>query len=317
MNALNIFLLFIAFLLLVFFLVIIFVYKLAFYSPKQNHQDIYILPDKEAFIPYAEKIKQLIKSLDSKSYEPIFIKAKDNKSLFARYYHHDQNAPLAICFHGWHGNAIRDFCGGANTLFEMNHNVLIVDQRGQWNSQGHTISFGLKERYDVLSWIDYAIKEFGENVKITLYGVSMGAATVLMSTGLKLPANVKAIVADCPYSSADLIIKKVCKEDMKLPYNFLKGFIYASAFLLAHIRLNDKSAYIPDIVKKTTIPILIIHGQEDSFVPCKMSQDIYEANPTYIKRVTFPSADHGLSYMSDSEGYKKVLKDFISHNLNS
>lgn len=301
-------------LLVIFLITILVVYKLAFFCPKRSHDDIYVLPKQDAYKSLCDKINVMIKELDSVSYEPVYIKSHDNKKLFARFYYFEDNAPVAICFHGWHGSAIRDFCGGTKLLFELKYNVLIVDQRGQWNSQGHTISFGIKERFDVLSWINYVKERFGNDVKISLYGVSMGSATVLMSTALNLPSNVKAIIADCPYTSGKDIIKKVCKNDMKLPYAVLKPFIFASAFILAHFNLNDKNAYIPNAVKNTKIPILIIHGEEDSFVPCYMSKEIADANQKYITRVTFPNADHALSFMVDFERYKKLVIEFLKKN---
>ena len=170
------------------------------------------------------------------------------------------------------------------------------------------MTFGVKEKFDVLSWVDYVIKRFGPETKIFLYGVSMGAATVLMASGLNLPANVKAIIADCPYALPTDIIKKETQDGMKLPYNLFKPAIFASAFIWGHFNLGDKSSNCCEAVKKSKIPILIIHGEADGFVPCWMSRQIAEANTDLIQYETFPIADHGMSYMSDTVRYETIAK---------
>ena len=139
--------------------------------------------------------------LQNKPCEFVTIQSRDGLTLSGRYYHTADGAPLAIGFHGYKSCWLTDFCGGADIAFQMGQNVLLVDERAHGKSQGRTISFGIKERQDLLCWIDYALARFGSDVKILLYGVSMGGATVVMASELELPENVKGIVADCPYSA--------------------------------------------------------------------------------------------------------------------
>jgi pimeloyl-ACP methyl ester carboxylesterase len=241
--------------------------------------------------------------------EKITIRSYDGKKLCALYYHVAENAPVQIEFHGYKGNYLRDFCGGNKLARTMGHNTLVVHQRSHVDSDGRTISFGIKERKDCLSWINYACKRFGNDTPIFLSGISMGAATVLMTLEFNLPSNVIGVIADCPYSSPKEIIKKVAK-DIGYPPNLFFPFIWLGGFIYGHF--NVSAARATDAVKKSQIPILIIHGEDDRFVPCEMSRKIHEANKEKIRLVTVPNAGHGLSYMIDSDKYTKEVKGFIN-----
>ena len=183
----------------------------------------------------------------------------------------------------------------------------MVDQRSHGKSEGNTITFGIKERRDCLSWIQYICERFGNDTPIILCGLSMGAATVLMATDLELPPNIKGIIADCPYSSPKAIIQKVCK-DMHLPPKLLYPFVKLGACLLAGFNLEESDAV--SAVKNTSIPILIIHGDDDRFVPYYMSEEIAKANSSVIFE-TISTAGHGLCYMVEPKKYEDVTVKFI------
>lgn len=281
-----------------------------FYSPYKNQNDIYNIPNEQQYHEKRDYMTSLIDDFNKLTYKDVYIKSYDNLSLHGRYYHVKDNAPIDIAFHGYRGTSTRDFCGGANISFELNHNLLLVDQRAHGNSRGHSLTFGIKEKYDVLSWIKYINKRFGKKTKIVLYGVSMGATTILMSAGLKLPKNVKCIIADSPYMSPKKIINKVCK-DMHIPVFLAYPFIFTGAFLFANINIESKKSDASYLLTKSSIPILIIHGKEDRFVPYQMS-DIKRNN---ITRITFDKSGHGLSYIVHKEEYSKLAKAFIVKNM--
>ena len=184
----------------------------------------------------------------------------------------------------------------------------MVDERGHGKSGGHTITFGIKERYDCLSWAKYAAERFGSDTSVFLSGVSMGAATVLMASGLELPGNVKAITADCPFSSPGGIIRKVSR-DIKLPVFLAYPLTVLGAFLFGGFRINQCSAL--DSVRKTRLPILLIHGEDDLLVPCDMSRQIYAACRAPAELAVFPGAGHGISYFIDAKRYHMVFSEFL------
>lgn len=288
-----------------------FAYCTAFYAPdtlRGKHQSV----KAPQYDPYRPRMRELFKAFSERPCEMVTIQSHDGLKLSARYYHTADGAPLDICCHGYKSHPITDFSGGSQLSFAMGHNLLLIDQRSQHSSEGHTITFGILERRDVLSWVHYSITRFGSDVKITLYGVSMGGATVLMASELPLPKQVKGIVADCPYALPEEIILDVGKK-LHYPPRLIRPFLRIGAKIYGGFRLRETDAI--RAVKHTKVPILILHGEDDSYVPCSMSAPVETANPQMVQRHTFPGAEHGISFLVDEERYRRLVAEFVSKIL--
>lgn len=286
-------------------------YRVAFFSPKKG-RDIIKPVTNPNYDPYRAEMKRILEVLRDRPCELVTIKAQDGLTLSGRYYHVKDGAPLDIGFHGYRSSPLVDFSGGSELSFQMEHNLLLIDQRAHGKSQGNTICFGIKERYDLLCWVHYALERFGKEVQIMLYGVSMGGATVLMASNLPLPENVKGIVSDCPYANAMKIICKVAGE-MPIPLFLVKPFVTLGAKIYGGFDINEIDAV--EAVKDTKVPILILHGEGDTFVPCEMSEALASANPEMVQRHTFPGAEHGICYLTDTARYHKLVKEFVNRVL--
>ncbi len=289
-----------------------FAYRIAFYSPMKGRDGIPSVSGSQ-YDPYREVMSKIFHALNDRPYEVVSITSQDGLTLYGRYYHVKDGAPLDIGFHGYRSSPMTDFSGGSEISFTLEHNLLLVDQRAHGKSEGKTISFGINERLDCLDWVYYALDRFGPEVRILLYGISMGAATVLMASDLELPANVKGIIADCPYASTRGIIRKV-SDEMRIPGALAYPFVALGARLYGGFDPEETDA--PRAVKHTKVPILILHGEADSFVPCEMSREVLDANPEMIRRYTFPDADHGISYLVDTPRYRKLVTEFVEQVMN-
>ena len=213
---------------------------------------------------------------------------------------------MEIQFHGYQGNAERDLSGGVARCFALGRNILIVDQRGCGDSDGHVITFGIRERIDCLKWVEYAVNRFGKDVRIVLTGISMGAATVVMASGEPLPENVVSVLSDCGYSSAREIIKKVIK-DIKLPVFIFYPLIRLGGVLYGGFDIESASPI--EAVKNCRLPLLIFHGDQDSFVPYYMAKELYDACGSDKKHFhTVKGAGHGLAFPADREGYLETVR---------
>ncbi len=283
-------------------------YHFVFFSSPKHRVDPYAIPRGEQYQREREKMLALIRELDGIPFESVEITAYDGTKLFGRYYHVRDGAPLQIEFHGYRGSALRDFCGGNKLAREAGMNTLLIDERAHGKSSGRTITFGVKERRDCLSWAQYALERFGADVPVFLAGVSMGAATVLMASGFTLPENVIGIIADCPYSSPEAIIRRVCRDKVHIPPVAVMPFIRLGARLFGRFDIADASAV--EAVRNATVPILLIHGEDDRFVPCDMSRELFAAASGRARLETFPGAGHGLSYMVDEARYAAVTAEF-------
>lgn len=288
-------------------------YRIVFYAKPSAPlgPDEYDIPDGEIYEPHREAMKNWQKEIRALPSENVSITSFDGLKLYGKYYECNRSGVIELMFHGYRGSAERDLCGGVQRAFSLGRNVLIVDQRTSRRSEGHTITFGVNESKDCLTWVDFMIGHFGPNVKIILTGISMGAATVVMAAGKELPKNVVGVLADCGYTSAEEIIKK-CAAEMKLPPKLVYPFIRLGAKLFGHFDLDETPPI--EAIKHCKLPIIFFHGESDDFVPCYMSKAIFDACPSPKRLVTIPGAGHGLCYLIDPEGYLKNAAEFFTEN---
>ncbi|MBR2860999.1 MAG: alpha/beta hydrolase [Clostridia bacterium] len=292
--------------LLIFISVLLYIYNLAFYNPPSKRIKKHFRARGEQYDAVREKLDATTKTVSEAEFQPVEIIAQDGVKLRGKYYHYADGAPMDIIFHGYRSRANHDCGGGYLLARDLGHNVILPDQRAHGESGSNTITFGIKERYDCLEWIKFACT-MQPDVKIVISGVSMGAATVLMASELDLPENVKGIIADCAFSSPIEIILME-SEKMGIPKQLAKPFIKLSARLMGGFNVEEASAR--EAVKNAKVPILLVHGEDDKFVPCRMSYDIYENCTGDKKLITFEGAGHGLSFLVDAERYKKEINEF-------
>ncbi|MBQ7283228.1 MAG: prolyl oligopeptidase family serine peptidase [Oscillospiraceae bacterium] len=288
-------------------------FRIVFYVPrgKEKVTDELPVPSGKVYEPYHEMMKKWIVDARSRDYTDYYIKSFDGLTLHAKYFEYSKDAALEIMFHGYRGSAERDLSGGLQRCFALGRNVLLVDQRTSCGSEGNVISFGINEHRDCLSWIDFAVKEFGEDITILITGISMGASTVLMAAGKPLPPNVKGVLADCGFSTAKDIIKK-CSRDLHLPADAVYPFIKLGAKLYGHFDLEEYSAL--EAVQNCTIPVIFVHNEGDDFVPCEMSRILYNACKATKRLVIMEGEGHGLAYLLDNKKYFDNLTEFHTQN---
>lgn len=298
---------------LAFFVAIVMLFSLicfflVFYIPdrKPIGENEFLTPKGVVYDPYRERMVEWIKEARAMQHLDVSIVSEDGLTLRGKFYEYAPGAPIELMVHGYRGCAERDMCGGVQRCFALGRSALIVDQRASGTSDGHIITFGVKESRDCLRWVQFINEQFGPDQKIILTGISMGASTVLMVSGKDLPENVVGVLADCGFTSAEEIIQKVIRQ-LKLP-GFLLPLIKFGARLFGHFRLENASAV--EAVKQCKIPVIFFHGEADDYVPCDMSKQNYEACASKKRICTIPNAGHGLSYPAAPEVYLRALKEF-------
>ena len=285
-------------------------FRMAFYADRKPVKDApeYDLPPGKIYEPFWDVMRKWMQEVRALPYEEMTITSFDGLRLYGKYYECAPGAPIELMFHGYRGSAERDLCGGVQRAFSLKHNVLIVDQRASGKSQGHVISFGINESRDCLAWVDFACKHFGPDVRLILTGISMGASTVLIAAGEPLPDNVIGVLADCGFSSAKKIIRKVIRQ-MGLPDQLAYPFVRLGALLFGGFDPEKRSAI--GAIQNCKVPVIFFHGESDDYVPCDMSREVFGICPTRKKLVTMPNAGHGLCYPADPEGYLSAMREFF------
>lgn len=288
------------------------VYRFVLYAPVGKQNEPHHLPTGEQYDPWMDEMIRLVDELLAMPSERVYIRSKDGLKLAGDFYAGEGGHPVHICCHGYRGLGVRDFCGGAQNLMARGDGVLLIHERAQGDSEGHAMTFGVREREDVLLWARYCADRF-PGAPLFLHGLSMGAATVLMVSALPLPKTVKGILADCPYDVPHDIIT-LTADKMGLSGKLMWPFLKIGAFVFARgLRFGDICCH--EAVKHAAVPIQIIHGEDDRFVPAYMSEPMAEANPALVTRFTFPGAGHGMSYLLDPPHYQALTKAFIDSCL--
>lgn len=284
-------------------------YRRVFYAAPRRPlgEEEFEMPPGKIYEAYREPMIRWMKMTRDLPHEEVEITSHDGLVLRGKYYEHKKGAPLELLFHGYRGNAERDMCAGVERCFAIGRNALIVNQRAAGTSEGHVITFGIKEHRDCLDWINFAIARFGNEQKIILTGVSMGAATVMMAAGTDLPPNVVCVLADCGYSSAREIIQKIVRE-LGLPVPLVYPFIKLGARVFGHFSLEETSPM--EAMRRARVPVIFIHGDTDDFVPHTMSEALFKACTSQKKLVLVKGAGHALAFPVDKEGYLQALRDF-------
>ncbi|MBQ4290521.1 MAG: alpha/beta fold hydrolase, partial [Clostridia bacterium] len=243
-----------------------FLYLIIFFRGKKKTPPPEPIRGKD-FDPYAEQMRGVIKAAVSIPFEKVTVRSREGILLYGRLYVTRPGRPFHLQFNGYRSSGIRDFAGGLRMALDLGDNVLLVDQRAHGQSGGHTISFGVRERFDVLTWCRFLLERFGLGTPLYVEGISMGGATVLFAAGEDLPPEVRGIFADCPFSDPVQIISDVMRKLIGFSRPLLP-FVALGALLFGHFRLSSIRA--TDTVKRTRVPIQIVHGTADNFVPCSM-----------------------------------------------
>ena len=214
-----------------------------------------------------------------------------------------------ICFHGYSSCGMNDYVGLSDYYMRNGYSMLILDERAHGKSQGEYVGFGCLDRKDALKWIDWVCARCGRQVQIVLHGISMGAATVLMTTGLPLPSQVKGVISDCAFTSPKEVFTHVLRSMYHLP---AFPMIQISDFVnrkKAGYGLDECNAARE--VRKAKIPALLIHGSADTFVPCRMCEDIYENYASDKRKLIIEGAAHAESYYKDMGAYENAMNEFL------
>lgn len=273
------------------------------------------MADMQKWEVYKEIIHANKDWLTPREKEHITIQARDGITLHADLYPADtETDKLIICSHGYTTTGW-DACSSIGAYFiKQGYDCLIVDNRAHGKSEGDYVGFGILDRFDILKWIEYINERYDSKKKILLYGVSMGAATVVMTAGFEdIPSNVKAVISDCAFTSPFDVFSHIMKRDYHMGKFPVMNINNVMCRKNAGYGFQDYSTL--DAVKTTKLPILFIHGELDNFVPTDMSRQNYEACTSPKELLIVENAGHAASYYENSALYEKTIEEFLSKNV--
>jgi len=244
--------------------------------------------------------------------QDVYVTAKDGLKLHGYWIPAEEPRGTILLAHGYRSTILVDLCLACAFYHALGMNILVPHQRAHARSEGRYITFGVKESEDMKCWIDYHNKTYG-NIQMILSGLSMGASTVLYLADQNLPENVKCIIADCGFTSPKDILDKVYRSVVHLPSgpSLWAADLFARVF--AGFSLTEKDTR--DVLKNAKLPVLMIHGLSDDFVPSDMTRQGYDScfGPKEILLVE--GAGHGTSFLVDKQTYITRVIAFLEKYL--
>lgn len=266
---------------------------------------------KTQWAPLADRIRDAARYLNDHNALDIYTVSHDGLKLHGKWLPAENAVGTILLFHGYRSCFLSDFAVFIPFYHNLGFNLLLADQRSHGKSEGKYITFGIRERKDVLAWIRYLNEHMGGSPAY-LGGMSMGAATVLMAAGGDLPSNVRGVIADCGFTSPGEIIGEVMVR-AKVPRFPLLQVAGIYSRLLAGFDLREYSTL--DAMAVCKVPVLLIHGLDDHFVPCRMSREAFEACNSEKRLILVEGASHGTACLTDRSRCQRALTDFLMDHL--
>ena len=298
------------------FLVILFSGAYIFYKACVRQKELPWMVEEElkktSFGKYYRCIQESDAWLKSHQAKDVYVQSRDGLKLHGFWIPAQKPRGTVLLAHGYRSTPLVDFGLAFVFYHSLGMNILVPQQRAHGESEGKFITFGVRESEDMVCWIEYHNKNFGDS-QLILSGMSMGASSVLYMADMDLPSNVKCIIADCGFTSPWDILDHIFRKVTHLPstLSLLAADLFARVF--AGFSLKEKNT--KQILKHARLPVLMIHGTDDDFVPSVMTQQGYDACTGPKELMMIPKAGHGVSFLVDRETYVRGVLSFLEKYL--
>lgn len=239
--------------------------------------------------------------------EDLYLQSDDGLKLYGHFIDRNSNITV-ILIHGY-GSCWHQLAEQAKMFYSRGYNVLAVECRAHGKSEGYMVGMGWFDRLDLLKWIDLLV-ERNNNCKIVLYGVSMGASTVCMTLGEKLPNNVTCAIEDCGFDNVYKEFSYVYHK--KLKFTSPAIFKIFTSFVKRARNFDLKEGDACKQLKKSKTPLLLIHGSNDKFVPTEMVYRLAESCASSKEIYICEGATHAESFKLDPQTYQRKVYSFLS-----
>ena len=200
----------------------------------------------------------------------------------------------------------------ARSMYQHGFNIFLYDSREHGESEGYYCTYGFYEKHDLAAVITYLLSRQDVAIgKIGLFGTSMGAAVAIQTAAID--HRIAAVVAEGSFSTLRTIFVDYQTRIVKLPWHFLRNIALVQSQKMANFKAR-LVAPIEDI-KKIHVPILLVHGEKDSFIKNEYSRKLFEAANEPKELLIVPGADHNNVWEIGGAMYEKALVSFFEKYL--
>lgn len=215
----------------------------------------------------------------------------------------------AILIHGYgrDGTFAYDY---AEEYLKRGWNVLIPDLRAAGESEGTFITMGALESRDIVLWSE-KISSDNPDAKIIIHGVSMGAATTLL-TAAQEPKNLCAVVEDCGFTSAYEMFTAQIEKIFDLPEYPVMPCANIVCKFKTGVKISDAAPI--EVVDKIKVPILFIHGDADKLIPLEMMERLFDKAVVPKEKFIVEGAGHADAKSTNPDAYFDKIFKFLEAN---
>lgn len=245
-------------------------------------------------------------------FQDLQITSYDGLELYAYYRPAEKKETrfMVVLIHGWSDTPSSMAAFAQLYMEKTDCHILIPHMRAHGMSQGKYIGYGLSDSQDILMWTEYMEKHLAGPLVVLYHGWSMGAATALLAGGSgHLPPSVVGLIAD---SSYDNFKNQLC-HNIRSRYRFAPGILLSGISRFAQKELGYTPHQISPIARagRIEVPVLLIHGTSDTFVPTYMSEKIYEKIQSPKRILLVQDAEHIMSFDVAPSTYSSEVDQFL------
>jgi uncharacterized protein len=200
----------------------------------------------------------------------------------------------------------------ARAMYQHGFNVFLYDSREHGESEGYYCTYGFYEKHDLAAVITYLSSKQDVAIgKIGVFGTSMGAAVAIQTAAID--HRIAAVVSEGSFSTLRTIFVDYQKRIVKLPWHFLRNIALVQSQKMANFKAR-MVAPVEDI-KKVHVPILLVHGEKDTFIKNEYSRKLFEAANEPKELLIVPGAEHNNVWEIGGPMYENALVSFFERHL--
>jgi alpha-beta hydrolase superfamily lysophospholipase len=228
----------------------------------------------------------------------ISFQVDENVSIEGLGYLAGSSAPNLLFFHG-NGETAYDYEDIGPLFAHMGINFFVTDYRGYGTSGGSpTFSGMMKDAEEIFKKFIDIRNERGLTGNIFVMGRSLGSAPALELCH-RFPDGIKGLIIE-------------------------SGFAHTFKLLIAlgvdsRLLKPEEETSVSNLekMKKVSLPVLVIHGEEDEVIPLSDGLDLYRVAATEDKELLLvPNAGHNTLLLYGLREYLKAINSFV-HRLSS
>ena len=241
-------------------------------------------------------------------FEELTLVNDDGLKLKSHFYDREGADKIAVVVHGY-GSDYREMSNYSKMFVDMGYSVLVPENRAHGKSEGSMVGLGYYDRFDILAWIKVLSEKY-KSSKIVLFGLSMGATAVCNTVGEDLPSNVVCAISDCAFENVYNQFEYVFNpKQIKLRKKLLEMF---NNYMIRAYNFDLKKADTGVSLKKSKIPVMFVHGKEDSYVPVENVYKLASKLGEHKKDVYIvENAGHAMCYPVNPRRYEFRVREFL------